>query len=99
MAIQRIILDVAMLDGTEHEGLVVTTADRMKLANVARRYNWGGLGDQNDADRSTTFLGYAAMSRLGHFQGSWDEFVDASETVSSHDGGEVDPTVTATRDD
>lgn len=99
MAIQRIILDVAMLDGTEREGIVVTTADRMKLANTARRQKWGGLGDEQDADRSTTFLAYAAMSRLGHFQGSWEEFIDASETISSSDGGEVDPTKTATRDE
>lgn len=99
MAIQRIILDVAMLDGTEYEGIVVTTGDRMRLADTARRQKWGGLGDERDADRSTTFLAYCAMSRLGHFSGTWQDFIDQSETVSGQDGGPVDPTQTTTPGD
>ena len=94
MAIQRIIIDVAMLDGNEYPGLVVTTADRMKLAGVARRQKWGTL--QDDPDRSLTFLAYAAMHRLGHFAGSFDDFVNASETVSAPEVAEVDPTQTST---
>lgn len=94
MAIQRIIIDVAMLDGTEHSGVVVTTADRMKLAGVARRQKWGTM--QDDPDRSITFLAYAALCRLGQFSGSFDDFVNASETVTAPEVADVDPTLTNT---
>lgn len=95
MAIQRIRVDVAMLDGTEYNNLVVVTADRMRLAATARRHQWGTL--QDDPDRSVTFLAWCAMARLGHFTGTWDDFVLASETVTSPDvDDEVDPTRQAT---
>lgn len=90
MAIQRIIIDVAMLDGAEHTGVVVTTADRMQLAATARRHKWGTL--QDDPDRSLTFLAWCALRRLGHFTGSWDDFVNQSETVTAPDTEDVDPT-------
>lgn len=100
MAIQRIILDVAMLDGTEYPDLVITTGDRMRLADTARRHKWGGLSDESDADRSSTFLAYCAMSRLGHFSGTWDDFITNSETVAAQgDPVVVDPTKTATPGD
>ena len=63
MAIQRIRLDVAMLDGTEYEDLVVTTRDRMFLGAHAARQKWGNLAE--DSDRSLTFLAWQAMKRLG----------------------------------
>lgn len=94
MAIQRIIIDVAMIDGTEHTGVVVTTADRMKLAATARRHKWGTL--QDDPDRSITFLAWAALTRRGVFSGTWDDFVNQSETVTSPEAEDVPPTVTAT---
>jgi len=94
MAIQRIIVDVAMLDGTEHTGVVITTADRMKLASTARRHKWGSMTD--DPDRSITFLAWCALERLGLFSGTWDDFVAQSETVTSPDAVDVDPTPTAT---
>lgn len=96
MPIQRIIIDVAMLDGAEYPGLTVITADRMKLAETARRHKWGGLGDETDGDRSITFLAYCAMTRLGHFTGTWAEFIDRCETVTAPEVAEVDPTRTNT---
>ena len=92
--IQRILVDVLMLDGTEHRGLATTTADRMKLADTARRQKWGTL--QDDPDRSLTFLAYAAMCRAGHFTGSWNDFINACEVVAGTDTEDVDPTLTAT---
>lgn len=94
MAIQRIIADVRMLDGTEHEGVVITTADRMKLAETARRHKWGTL--QDDSDRSITFLAWHALVRLGKFAGNFDQFVQQSETVTAPEAQDVDPTQTAT---
>lgn len=94
MAIQRIRLDVAMLDGTEYEDLVVTTRDRMFLGAHAARQKWGNLAE--DSDRSLTFLAWQAMKRLGHFDGNFEQFVDQSETVSGKDISTVDPTSTET---
>ena len=95
MAIQRIILDVAMLDGREHLGIVVTTADRMRLAHTARVRKWGDM--QTDADRSITFLAWSVLERRGDFPGTFEDFVAQSETVSAPDKvDEVDPTQTAT---
>ena len=94
MAIQRIKLDVAMHDGREFEDLVVTTRDRFELAAHARRNKWGSLAD--DPDRSLTFLAYRAMVRLGHTDGDFELFLDASETVSGKDLSDVDPTKPAT---
>lgn len=92
--IQRIILDVAMLDGTEHTDVAVVVADRMKLSEVARRHKWGGL--DTDPDRGMTFLAYAALSRRGLFSGTFDDFVNAAEVVApQEDAVDVDPTVTA----
>lgn len=98
MAIQRILVDVAMLDGTEHHDIVVTTADRMKLAATARRHKWGTL--QDDTDRSITFLAWAALNRNGLYANTFDAFVNESETVTAPEEPEtVDPTTTATRTD
>lgn len=92
--LQRIVVDVRMLDGNEHSGVVVTTADRMKLAAVARRHKWGTL--QDDPDRSITFLAWSALHRLGHYALDFDSFVNDSETVGAPDVEAVDPTMPTT---
>lgn len=94
MAIQRIIIDARMLDGTEHTGVIVTTADRMKLAATARRHKWGTL--QDDPDRSITFLAWAALSRNGLYPRDFDTFVNESETITAPDVVDVDPTTPTT---
>lgn len=92
--IQRIIVDVAMLDGTEYPGIKIVTADRMKLAETARRQKWGSM--EEDGDRSVIFLAYCAMCRLGHFTGSFNDFVNANEVVAAPEVEDVDPTQTST---
>ncbi len=95
MAIQRIRLDIAMLDGTEHPDVVVTTADRMRLAGHARARNWGDMA--TDADRSITFLAWSALSRLALFTGTFEDFVQQSETITAPEEAEnVDPTEATT---
>lgn len=93
MAIQQIIADIKMIDGTEHTGVVIVTADRMKLAETARRHKWGTL--QDDPDRSITFLAWHALVRRGQFTGTFADFVDQSETVTAPEAVDVDPTKTA----
>lgn len=85
-----------MLDGTAHEGIVIVTADRMKLASVARQHKWGTISE--DPDRSITFLAWHALFRLGRFPGNFDQFVQESETVTApEDVTPVDPTATTSR--
>ena len=95
MAIQRIILDVLMVDGTEHNGVVITNADRFKGEHTGRRQKWGSLEESQQT--YTMFWAYAALCRTGQFVGSFDDFVQASETIDQHGDPEtVDPTGTAT---
>lgn len=97
MPIQRIILDVLMCDGTEHTGVVITTADRIKGESVGRRQKWGTLEESQQT--YSTFWAYAALSRLGQFSGSFDDFIQASETIAEGGRESVDPTATATATD
>lgn len=94
MAIQRIIMDVLMNDGTEHPGVVITTADRIKGESVGRRQKWGTLEESQQT--YSTFWAYAALSRTGQFAGSFDDFVQACETIAEYEREDVDPTGTAT---
>ncbi|ANA87590.1 hypothetical protein PBI_JEANIE_12 [Gordonia phage Jeanie] len=95
--ITRIILDVLMLDGTEHRDIVVTNADRLKGEATGRRQKWGTL--QESQQTYTTFWAYAALVRLGRFTGSFDDFINASETIDEAGTDTVDPTATATLTD
>lgn len=91
-AIKRIILDVLMNDGTLHEGVVITTADRIKSESVGRRQKWGSIEESQQT--YSTFWAYAALARLGLFSGSFEDFVNQNELVTGQDGDDVDPTVT-----
>ncbi|AKI28623.1 hypothetical protein GMA5_11 [Gordonia phage GMA5] len=94
MAIQRILLDVLMNDGTEHTDVVITVKDRKVAADVGRRHKWGTA--QDDPETYSMFWAYSALHRTGRFQGSFDEFIDAAEVITAAEVGEVDPTATTT---
>ncbi|MBF6085299.1 hypothetical protein IU485_28420 [Nocardia cyriacigeorgica] len=89
MAVTRITVDVAMLDGTEHTGIQTTVADQMLYARTRRTHKWDS--PQDDMLTFINFLAYAALRRLGLFAGSWDQFVEAAAAVSET-SDDVDPT-------
>ena len=91
-AIPRIKLDILMLDGTEHRGVTVVLADRMRLAEHARRNEWGTL--ETDPDRSIAFLAWAASTRSGLFTGTFSTYINDVETVTAPEelAEPVDPT-------
>ena len=92
MAIQRQVFDVLMIDGTEHSGVVVTTADTIKLSRTARTHKWDLDGTAGQMEGSV-FLVWHALHRRGEYQGSYDQFIDACEVVAPHgDPEDVDPT-------
>lgn len=94
MAIPKITVDIEMLDGTEHENIRVVSADLMRHAEVSRRHKWGSL--EEDGMRAQIFLGYAALTRLGHYpkDKGFDEFVEDNAMVMADfgDGAGLDPT-------
>ncbi|WP_336820186.1 hypothetical protein [Gordonia sp. MMO-8] len=97
MAIQRIRLDVLMNDGTEHNDVVVTNADRFRAEQVGRRQKWGTLEESQQT--YSMFWAYAALSRAGKYTGTFDAFVNDSETIAQYESEDVDPTSTATPTD
>ena len=74
MAIQKIMLDVEMMDGTVHENIRPILADMIRYSDVAQRHKWRGMED--DPIRAGAFLAYAAMTRTGVYDASkgFDEF-------------------------
>ncbi|MCP2281063.1 hypothetical protein [Nocardia amikacinitolerans] len=90
MAVARIVVDVAMLDGTEHLGVQTTVADQMAYARTRRTHKWDS--PQDDPITFVNFLAFAALRRTGAFTGGWDEFVAQAAAVSETARDEVDPT-------
>ena len=74
MAIQKIMLDVEMMDGTVHENIRPILADMIRYSDVSQRHKWRGMED--DPIRAGAFLAYAAMTRTGVYDANkgFDEF-------------------------
>ena len=92
--IQRVIIDVLMIDGTEHRNIVSTLRDQERLSQTARRHKWGNVLE-TDPGLAIRFMAWAALSRLGRFTGTYDEFLDAAEAIASQEPSDVDPTAPA----
>lgn len=98
MAIKRIILDVLMVDGTEHHDVVVTMKDRYRGEQTGRRQKWGTFEEAQQT--YITFWAYSALVRLGKLPvaTTFDAFLDLIEQIDEHeadeDGTDVDPTAT-----
>lgn len=94
MAIQRLIVDVLMIDGTEFHDVIVTTADRLRYGATARKHKWGQ--SHEEPERFATFGAWAALVRTGVYTGTWEQFVTDSEAVAPQEAPDtVDPTTTA----
>ncbi|MDK4334026.1 hypothetical protein [Corynebacterium accolens] len=91
MAMQKITVDVEMIDGTEHNDVRVILADMIRYSDVAQRHKWPEL--EKDPIRAGAFMGYAAMTRLGLYESTrgFDEFVNDVAMVSADFGDAVDP--------
>lgn len=76
MAIQKIMLDVEMMDGTVHENIRPILADMIRYSDVAQRHKWRGMED--DPIRAGAFLAYAAMTRTGVYEANrgFDDFTN-----------------------
>lgn len=92
MAMQKITVNVEMIDGTEHNDVRVILADMIRYSDVAQRHKWPSLED--DPIRAGAFMGYAAMTRLGLYDKTrgFDDFVNDVAMVSADFGDELEPT-------
>lgn len=89
---QKMTVDVVMVDGTEHKGVQVILADQVGYSTARQRHKWAPMED--DPLMAGAFMGYLAMKRQGLFTGSWDEFTLAVAAISADDDEEdttVDP--------
>lgn len=91
MAMQKIIVDVEMVDGTEHKDIRVILADMIRYSDVAQRHKWPSL--ENDPIRAGAFMGYAAMTRMGLYDKTrgFDDFVNEVAMVNADFGDELEP--------
>ncbi|WP_296216237.1 hypothetical protein [uncultured Corynebacterium sp.] len=99
---QKIWLDVEMLDGTMHKNVRIILADIIDYSDTARRHGWGTIED--DQIRATAFMAYAALGRMGYIDRTtygFNDFVsDVAMVYGDLDGGDaVDPTQPATPGD
>lgn len=99
---QKILLDVEMLDGTIHNDVRIILADIIDYSDTARRHGWGTIED--DEIRAAAFMAYAALGRMGHLDRTtygFDQFVNDVAMVygDPYGGDAVDPTRPATPGD
>lgn len=96
MAIQKITVDVEMIDGTVHEDVRVILADMIRYSDVARRHKWGVL--EEDPIRAGAFMAFAAMSRLGLYDENrgFDAFTTDVAMVSADFGDALEHTSSET---
>ncbi|KAA0925956.1 hypothetical protein [Rhodococcus sp. ANT_H53B] len=90
MAIQRLILDIEMEDGTEHLGIKTNLADQAKFAKSRSVHKWPSV--QEDPITFINFLAFAALSRLGKFEGGFDKFCNEAGAVQEAGQEEITPT-------
>lgn len=90
MAIHRIILDVEMIDGTQHMEVKTCLADQALYAKTRRVQKWDGPAE--DPLTFLNFLAFAALKREGKYTDSYDSFINDCAAVGDSGEDEVDPT-------
>lgn len=92
MAIQKVLLDIEMIDGTVHENVRAILADMIRYSDVAQRHKWRSMED--DPIRAGAFLAYAAMTRTGLYDANkgFDDFTNDVAMVSTDFGDALEPT-------
>lgn len=96
MAMKKILVDVEMIDGTEHNDIRVILDDMIRYSDTAQRRKWPDM--QTDMLRAGAFMAFAAMQRTGLFpvESGFDSFTKQVAMVTADFDGVVDPTVPET---
>lgn len=85
-------VELATPDGTVvHDQVRVIYADRLQYEKSAKARNWNV---QASPMFGAGFLAWAALTRLGLYSGTWEEFLDqvVDVTLAEPEDGEADPT-------
>lgn len=94
MAIQRLYIDVVMVDGTEHH-VEAIGADRHRWSMTAPKHKWPKMAD--DPDLWSGFLAWSALYRTGKYTQGYDQFTqDAAAWQMQEDAPDVDPSASTT---
>lgn len=97
MAINRLIVDIEMVDGTVHKDVGTTLADQMLFSKTRKVQKWDGPTE--DPLLFLNFMAYAALRRNGLFEGGFDAFTNQCAAVGQSGDEPVDPTQSAALDD
>lgn len=99
MAIQKIMLDVEMMNGDVHENIRPILADMIKYSDVSQRHKWRSM--EEDPIRAGAFLAYAAMTRTGLYDANigFDQFTNDVAMVYADFGDTPESTEPATPGD
>lgn len=90
MAVNRIVLDVEMMDGTVYEDVKTCLADQALYSRTRKVQKWDG--PQDDPITFLNFLAYAALRREGKYEGDYNQFINDCAAVGDSGSEEVDPT-------
>ncbi|NHP18429.1 hypothetical protein G8767_33480 [Rhodococcus sp. IC4_135] len=90
MAVQRIIVNVEMEDGTVHENVKTNISDQMKTAAMQRKQKWGSAVE--DPVSFTNYITFIALYRQGLFTGSWEAFCNEAAAIEQVETEDIDPT-------
>lgn len=74
MAFNRSFVDVELTDGTQHEGVRVTWADKCAAERTMSNRGWKA---EDNNFLLTGLLAWLALKRLGHTAAGWDEFKES----------------------
>lgn len=92
--IQRVTVDILMVDGTTHENVEIIGADRKRWSETAQRHKWPK--QQDDPDLWLMFLCWSALYRTGKYPQGFDSFANDVSAYDMADDEEVDPTAPTT---
>lgn len=90
---ENMIIDIQMQDGREFTDIEVIYPDLIRYEDVAQRHKWGSM--EQSPMRAMAFIGYAALCRLGLYDGDrgFPEFSSELKMVYKQDATEeMDPT-------
>lgn len=89
MALKPAYANVELNDGTVHEDVRVTYADRIRYENTAKARGWN---PEKQPMTGAGFLAWAALQRAGKFAGTFDEFREQVVDVQLDDTADTDTT-------
>ena len=94
----RTLATIELADGTIHENIRVTQADKNRYMETAQKHGWPSLVVKNDVgtvphlNYEPVFTAWAALRRLNLYAGTWETFKDTDCVELATESEEVDPT-------